>query len=225
MKKKEKGDRMKKAIIFDMDGLMIDSERVTYEEYVHKLEELGYHDFSIDLYKHCLGKNKAGICQVFLNHYGNDFPIEMLWDDVHVAIDDRLRKLVPKKPGLDELLCYLKEHDYKAIVATGSSRNRVDEILNNAGVLPYIEDAICGDEVAHGKPDPEIFLNACEKLGVAPSEALVLEDSESGILAAYRGGIDVICIPDMKYPEPEFAKKAIAIKSTLFDIITYLESL
>lgn len=223
--KEGKGDRVKKAVIFDMDGLMIDSERVTYEEYVRKLAQLGYHDFDKTIYIKCLGKNKAGICQVFLDHYGNEFPIDEVWDDVHVWIDERLRKHVPKKPGLLELLSYLQEHDYKAIVATGSTRDRVDEILKNAGVLPYIHGSICGDEVLHGKPDPEIFLNACHKAEVTPEEAIVLEDSESGILAAYQGGIDVICIPDMKYPEPAYEQKATSIKSSLFDVIEYLKSL
>lgn len=215
---------MKKAIIFDMDGLMIDSERVTYQEYVKKLHMLGHDDFTEDLYKHCLGKNKPGICKVFTDHYGDNFPMKEVWDDVHVWIDESLRNHVPKKDGLDELLQYLKTHGYKTIVATSSARVRVDEILKNAEIVDYFDDSICGDEVKHGKPDPEIFLTACQKLGVTPDEALVLEDSEAGILAAYNGRIDVICVPDMKYPEPDYASKATKIVDSLKDVIDYLES-
>jgi len=215
---------MKKAVIFDMDGLMIDSERVTYNEYVKKLHQLGHDDFTEEIYKNCLGKNKQGICQVFIDHYGEDLPIVELWDDVHVWIDESLRKHVPKKKGLDLLLKYLKEHDYKTIVATSSTRNRVDEILKNAGITEYFDDSICGDEVSKGKPNPEIFLTACEKLGVQVDEALVLEDSEAGIMAAYLGNIDVICVPDMKYPEPEFAEKVTKMVDSLEDVITYLEN-
>lgn len=216
---------MKKAVIFDMDGLMIDSERVTYEEYKRKLDLLGYHDFTEDLYKQCLGKNKQGICQVFLDHYGNDFPMQEVWDDVHIWIDERLKQQVPKKKGLDVLLLWLKQHQIKTIVATSSSRQRVDEILKNADILPYIDDSICGDEVTHGKPDPEIFLKACEKAGVSIKDAIVLEDSEAGIEAAYRGGLDVICIPDMKYPEHINQVKTTAIFSSLDDVIDYLKNL
>ncbi|RGC44129.1 HAD family hydrolase [Absiella sp. AM29-15] len=216
---------MKKAVIFDMDGLMIDSERVTYEEYKRKLDLLGYHDFTEDLYKQCLGKNKQGICQVFLDHYGNDFPMQEVWDDVHIWIDERLKQQVPKKKGLDVLLLWLKQHQIKTIVATSSSRQRVDEILKNADILPYIDDSICGDEVTHGKPDPEIFLKACEKAGVSIKDAIVLEDSEAGIEAAYRGGLDVICIPDMKYPEHIYQVKTTAIFSSLDDVIDYLKNL
>lgn len=214
---------MKKAVIFDMDGLMIDSERVTYNEYVKKLHMLGHDDFTEELYRNCLGKNKQGICQVFIDYYGNDFPMVEVWDDVHVWIDESLRSYVPKKKGLDNLLKYLKEHGYKTIVATSSTRSRVDEILNNAQITEYFDDSICGDEVSKGKPNPEIFLTACQKLGVLPSEALVLEDSEAGIKAAYDGGIDVICVPDMKYPEPEFEAMVTKIVDSLEDVIEYLQ--
>lgn len=214
---------MKKAVIFDMDGLMIDSERVTYNEYVKKLAQLGHHDFTEELYRNCLGKNKQGICQVFIDHYGQDFPMTEVWDDVHVWIDESLRQYVPKKKGLVELLEYLKANNYKTIVATSSGRARVDEILKNADLTKYFDDTICGDEVTHGKPHPEIFLTACQKLDVKPEEALVLEDSEAGILAAYDGRIDVICVPDMKYPEPQFVEKVTKIVDSLDQVIDYLK--
>jgi len=215
---------MKKAVIFDMDGLMIDSERVTYNEYVKKLAQLGHHDFTEELYRNCLGKNKQGICQVFIDHYGQDFPMTEVWDDVHVWIDESLRQYVPKKKGLVELLEYLKANNYKTIVATSSGRARVDEILKNGNLTEYFDDSICGDEVTHGKPHPEIFLTACQKLDVKPEEALVLEDSEAGILAAYDGRIDVICVPDMKYPEPQFVEKVTKIVDSLDEVIDYLKA-
>ena len=215
---------MKKAVIFDMDGLMIDSERVTYNEYVKKLAQLGHHDFTEELYRNCLGKNKQGICQVFIDHYGQDFPMDEVWDDVHVWIDESLRQYVPKKKGLVELLEYLKANNYKTIVATSSGRARVDEILKNGNLTEYFDDSICGDEVTHGKPHPEIFLTACQKLDVKPEEALVLEDSEAGILATYDGHIDVICVPDMKYPEPQFVEKVTKIVDSLDEVIDYLKA-
>ena len=215
---------MKKAVIFDMDGLMIDSERVTYNEYVKKLAQLGHHDFTEELYRNCLGKNKPGICQVFIDHYGQDFPMTEVWDDVHVWIDESLRQYVPKKKGLVELLEYLKANNYKTIVATSSGRARVDEILKNADLTKHFDDTICGDEVTHGKPHPEIFLTACQKLDVKPEVALVLEDSEAGILAAYDGRIDVICVPDMKYPEPQFVEKVTKIVDSLDEVIDYLKA-
>ncbi|MFV0394257.1 MAG: HAD family hydrolase, partial [Coprobacillaceae bacterium] len=129
---------MKKAVIFDMDGLMIDSERVTYEEYCRKLKLLGY-TFDETTYRHCLGKNKQGICQVFYDAFGDDFPMDEVWDDVHIWIDQRLEEHVPLKEGLLDLLKYLKDNNYKTIVATSSARARVDVILKNAGISEYFD--------------------------------------------------------------------------------------
>ena len=213
---------MKKAVIFDMDGLMIDSERVTYNEYVKKLAQLGHHDFTEELYRNCLGKNKQGICQVFIDHYGQDFPMDEVWDDVHVWIDESLRQYVPKKKGLVELLEYLKANNYKTIVATSSGRARVDEILKNADLTKYFDDSICGDEVTHGKPHPEIFLTACQKIDVKPEEALVLEDSFVGVEAAYRAGIPCIMIPDLLLPQHKQKEETVAIVSSLKDVISFL---
>lgn len=214
---------MKKAVIFDMDGLMIDSERVTYEEYCRKLAQLGY-SFNEKIYRKCLGKNKKGIFQVFSEHFGDDFPMDQVWDDVHVWLDERLTAHVPIKNGLIELLDFLKENGYKTIVATSSGRARVDVILKNAKIDHYFDDTICGDEVIHGKPNPEIFLTACKKLNVLPEEAIVIEDSEAGILAAHDGNIDVICIPDMKQPEEAFASKTTKIVGSLLDVIEHLNN-
>lgn len=214
---------MKKAVIFDMDGLMIDSERVTYEEYCHKLKQLNY-PFDESIYRKCLGKNKNTVYQIFMDHFGEDFPMEEVWDEVHVILDNRLASNVPIKKGLIELLEFLKEKDYKTIVATSSSRKRADYLLKNAKIAHYFDDLICGDEVTNGKPHPEIFLTACEKLGITPNEALVLEDSEAGITAAHAGNIDVICVPDMKYPDEEFASKTIKIVESLLDVIEHLNN-
>ncbi len=131
-------------------------------------------------------------------------------------------KGVPLKKGLFDLLKYLKEHDYKTIVATSSQRYRVDYIFKLAGLNLYFDDSICGDEVIRGKPDPEIFLKACQKLDVKPSETIVLEDSEAGINAAFNAAIKVICIPDLKYPEPEFAKMTYKIMNNLLEVRDFL---
>lgn len=176
---------MKKAVIFDMDGLMINSERVTFEGYQLVMRKLGL-SISEDFYKQLLGKTLPTAYQIFYNEYGDDFPMEQVLNDVHQYMADLFdQEGVPLKKGLLELLIYLKENNYKTIVATSSTRKRVDHILGLADIIKYFDDSICGDEVTHGKPHPEVFLRACEKLGVNPSDAIVLEDSEAGIQAAY----------------------------------------
>ena len=89
--------------------------------------------------------------------------------------------------------------------------------------MKYFDDSICGDEVANGKPNPEVFLKACQKLDVKPHEAIVLEDSEAGIQAACSAKIPVICIPDMKYPEDKYVSMTTQIYNSLDQVITYLD--
>lgn len=214
---------MIKAIIFDMDGLMIDSERVTYECYKKYLANLGM-EITEEFYKTLLGQTKAVCKEKFLKQYGDEFPYEDSIKTVHEMMAARfLEEGIPVKKGLLELLKYLKKNDYKTIVATSSERKRVDVILKNAGISQYFDDSICGDEVENGKPNPEVFLKACSKLGVFTEDALVIEDSEAGIKAAFDGGIKVICVPDMKYPEEEYEKKATFICNDLIGVKTYIE--
>lgn len=216
---------MIKAIIFDMDGLMIDSERVTFECYQEILKGM---DLTMDeeFYKTLLGKPLKGIYQRFYDVYGNDFPIEDVIKDVHALMAKRFEtEGVPIKTGLKSLLEYLKENNYKTIVATSSNRDRVDTILSQAQITDYFDDSICGDEVTKGKPNPEVFLKSCQKLDVNVDEAIVLEDSEAGIQASYDAGIKVICIPDMKYPEKQYEEKTFKILKDLNDVTEYLKSL
>lgn len=216
---------MIKAIIFDMDGLMIDSERVTFECYQEILKGMNL-TMDEEFYKTLLGKPLKGIYQRFYDVYGNDFPIEDVIKDVHALMAKRFEtEGVPIKTGLESLLEYLKENNYKTIVATSSNRDRVDTILSQAQITDYFDDSICGDEVTKGKPNPEVFLKSCQKLGVNVDEAIVLEDSEAGIQASYDAGIKVICIPDMKYPEKQYEEKTFKILKDLNDVTEYLKSL
>ena len=216
---------MIKAIIFDMDGLMIDSERVTFECYQERLKDMNL-TMDEEFYKTLLGKPIKGIYQRFYDVYGNDFPIENVIQDVHQLMAERFEtEGVPVKKGLVELLHYLNDNNYKTIVATSSNRDRVDKILAQAKITEFFDDSICGDEVTKGKPNPEVFLKSCQKLGVNVDEAIVLEDSEAGIQASYDANIKVICIPDMKYPEKQYEEKTFKILKDLNDVTEYLKSL
>lgn len=213
---------MIKAVIFDMDGLMVDTEKLSFEGFQYVLAKSGL-TISLNFYKKLLGKPEAGIAELIYKEYGENFDVKSTIKEIHDYMDKVFEnKGVPLKKGLLDLLNYLKEHDYKTIVATSSQRYRVDRIFKLAGLNPYFDDSICGDEVTKGKPDPEIFLKACEKLGVKPSETLVLEDSEAGINAAYSAAIKVICIPDLKYPEPKFIEMTYKIMNNLLEVRDFL---
>ena len=204
---------------------MIDSERVTFECYQERLKDMNL-TMDEEFYKTLLGKPIKGIYQRFYDVYGNDFPIENVIQDVHQLMAERFEtEGVPVKKGLVELLHYLKDNNYKTIVATSSNRDRVDKILAQAKITEFFDDSICGDEVTKGKPNPEVFLKSCQKPGVNVDEAIVLEDSEAGIQASYDANIKVICIPDMKYPEKQYEEKTFKILKDLTEVTAYLKSL
>jgi len=125
--------------------------------------------------------------------------------------------------SIKELLTWSREHQIPCCVASSTRSKFVDEFLTIAGIRGYFSFIIGGDEVTLTKPDPEIFLLACQKAKTEPSDTIVLEDSENGILAAYNGGIPVICIPDLKIPREEILAKAAAVFETANDVIPWIQ--
>ena len=211
------------AVIFDLDGLLLDTEIVAFKVY----EELGKRfsftltlpEFMEDFCGRPLRRNVA---------YCNE-RFQLPWE-LEEAVEEVLR--IEKKildegvdvmPGARELLVYLKENAYKTAVASSSARERSIRLLEQHDLVKYFDDFVFGPEVTRGKPNPDIFLKAVEKLGIEPENCLVLEDSQAGIQAAYSAGMQVICIPDLKYPTEEYVEKATAVKESLFDVISYLK--
>lgn len=215
---------MIKAVIFDMDGLMIDSEHVTFEGYIELCAKEGA-VLDEETYIKCLGKPVKGIWQVFYDAFGEDFPIPEIMKANHIRMARQFEeKGVPVKKGLRELLEYLKANGYTTVIATSSTRDRVDRILELSGLADYFDDSVCGNEVERGKPNPDIFLIAASKAGCAKEECVVLEDSEMGIEAAWRAGIPVICVPDMKYPEPAYEAKTAKVDADLLAVMEDLKN-
>lgn len=214
---------MLKAVIFDMDGLMIDSENISFLCYKELLNNYGYVLTKEDYLKDYPGKPLVASLNFIKEQYHIDFELDQAIEDFtlhekHIIKEDG----VPIKKGLKELLIYLKENQYKIAIASSSGRARILSMVNKE-ILEYFDTIVCGPEVKHGKPAPDVFLVACEKLGVRPQDALVLEDSENGILAAYQAQNKVICIPDMKYPRSEYVDKTTAVLESLDQVIDYLK--
>lgn len=206
-------------VIFDMDGLMFDTEALTKRAW----QEIGrVHDYDIskEFLLSLLGMNKKSISGEFKKSFGEDFP----FDDMYVEQGQCVGRIIEEeglgvKNGLVELLDYLTENGIKKAVATSSIRERAQKLLSIAGVLDKFDRVICGDEVTKGKPDPEIFLTVCKKLDVDPSNAIVLEDSERGLEAAVAGGIRCILIPDLVEPSEKHTKLAHSKVKDLIEVI------
>ena len=187
----------KKAVIFDMDGLMIDSERIALKTNIEVHQEYGYpldESVALDL----VGRNLANTKAYLEDYFDEGYPFDIIRKEtVKRRMDYYKENPLQMKKGLVPLLDYLKKEKIKTAVASSTRKARIIENLKEIKVLEYFVYIVGGDQIVHGKPAPDIFLDACHALKVKPQEALVLEDSKNGILAAVNGNIDVICIPDL----------------------------
>lgn len=213
------------AIIFDLDGLMIDSEVISYQLYQDLLKQYGY-SFSVEDYaQNYSGKTGVGNMKGLIERF--QLPISMEEGLEFAASREKMyfQKGVALKPGVREMLDYLKENQCKAVLATSSTKDRALGVLKQHGIAESFEEMVFGPEVERGKPNPDIFLKACEKAKESPENCLVLEDSEAGIQAAFSAHIPVICVPDMKKPGSNYEKMAQAVLPSLLEVIEYLKKL
>jgi len=186
-----------KAVVFDMDGLMFDTERVAILAWDYAGEKMGLGKTGYMVYK-TLGINVKESNQIWKKEFGNKYNEEELWKYTREFNKDFYSKnKVPVKKGLYVLLDYLKNKGYKLAVASSTSKRGVERNLKDAGVLEYFDALICGDMVEKSKPNPDIYVKACKAIGVEPNEALALEDSRNGLLSAHRAGMKVIMVPDL----------------------------
>ncbi len=214
---------MIQAAIFDMDGLLIDSERVTYEVMSEQIEEAGGM-LPKEFYVTLLGRSDLDAGRRLRERYGEDFDIASFMAEGHRRMARRYEvQGVPVKTGAEQLLRQLHADGIPCAVASSSDHDWVLKLMRSAGLDKYFSAYVCGDDVTRAKPDPEIFLTACRKLGVKPENALIFEDAETGIRAADAAGIPVICIPDLKQPAAEIAEKAHKLLPSLAAAADYLK--
>ena len=213
------------GIVFDMDGLLFDSERIVQRSWEDAGNELGIRHMGSHIY-HTLGMNVVGRNEYFLRVIGPDFPKEEFAARTRV----RFREIVeeeglPVKPGVMELLEYGKSRGYKMAVATSSRSGYAIHTLEEAGIYGYFDGAIFGDMVHRAKPDPEIYLKACEAIGARPERCIALEDAPAGIRSAYAAGMIPVMIPDLVEPDEEIKALVYRQFKTLHEVIGLLEQM
>lgn len=201
-------------VIFDMDGLMFDTERQYNAATLALMERHGI-TVNIDILFDAIGSSYFDVDR-FLVHVPQGVDAKALLDSVPEAVTQALcRDGVPVKKGLIRLLDLLRSQGIAMCVATSTPISRSGPLLKAAGVWDYFQFVITGRDVAHGKPAPDIFLAACQRAGVSPEQALVLEDSANGAFASQKAGIPYIIVPDLKQPPKAAAESALAVAKDL----------
>jgi HAD superfamily hydrolase (TIGR01509 family) len=191
------------AIIFDMDGLLFDTENLTIPFWETAAKPFGYHvppEFVLKM----VGISSARAKELLLEEYGSDFPYEKIRDAFRQIVKEEVEKNgVPKKKGVDYLLDRLDAARIPYALATSTRRETALYMLEKAGIKDRFAAVTAGDDVKNGKPNPEIFLNAAEKLKTPPSLCVGFEDSAAGLQALHAAGIRSVFIKDVTQPPEE----------------------
>jgi HAD superfamily hydrolase (TIGR01509 family) len=194
-----------RAVILDMDGLMLDTEVLSRDTGIALAAEYGV-VFDADLYRGFIGRTLDDIRSSLNELYGAEFPAVEFMARWEADMADALRTApVPLKPGLSELLAHLEAARLPRAVATSTTADKALEWLAAAGIAPRFHAIITGEQVPRGKPEPDIFLEAAARLRVPPEACLVLEDSEHGVRGAHAAGMTVVMVPDLAPPSAEAA--------------------
>ncbi|HIR92226.1 MAG TPA: HAD family phosphatase [Candidatus Egerieimonas intestinavium] len=214
---------MIRALLFDMDGLMFDTERMSEDSWQKIASQQGFL-LTPERMEQFRGSNIVRCRQLFQEWFGASVAFDQLAAQCRAQVLSRVEAQgVPLKKGLMELLEYAKDHGIPAAIATSTIRPQASRYWELAGILPYFSASVCGDEVTQGKPDPQIFLLAAQKLGVSPRECLVLEDSPNGLRAGRAGNMYVGMVPDIAPATRELREICDFVFADLSQVIPVLE--
>lgn len=190
-------------VIFDMDGLMFDTESVFVKAWDYAGEQMGIGKAGYMTLK-TLGMNIAASKEIWISEFGERYNEQQFRKYTKEFLADYYAKnQVPVKKGLHVLLTYLKENSAEMAVASSSPKWEVEKHLRDAKIYEYFTEIVCGDMIEQSKPNPEIYLKACALLNAAPKDTYALEDSKNGLLSAYRAGCKTVMIPDLWQPDEE----------------------
>ncbi len=212
-----------KAVLFDMDGVIFDSERAVLGVWREIAAQYGLEGIDA-VFVRCVGVNLRRTREIFLEAYpGLDF------EDFDRRVRARFLSLydkgrLPVKPGAREILAALRERGIRLALASSTRTEAVRRELGEADLLGFFDTVVGGDMVTRSKPDPEIFLTAAALLGAEPAQSFVIEDSFNGIRAARAGGFRPVMVPDMLPPDAEMKAKAEVILKDLFEAERYIQT-
>ena len=214
---------MIEAVLFDMDGLMFDTERMYQKAWLQAGRQMGV-PMEPEIVDRLRGRNREGCARVCREAFGEDFDFDAMRTACRALMARWIEEDgLPVKPGLYELLAELERRGIPAVLSTSTTRDSAWGHLQRAKVDRYFLGAVCGDEVSHSKPDPEVFLKAAALAGRDPARCMVLEDSPAGVRAGAAAGCFTVMVPDLTGPDEELKKLADEILPGLRDVIPLLD--
>jgi len=210
-----------KAVLFDMDGLLIDSERQFFKSFLQTCAEFDLSNMEQVFYD-CIGLRSADsavVLQKALGHLVDLAAFNAAWDD---RAEQQRSKNIPLKSGAQELLSLLQDAGIPRVVATSTSTSKAMHHLQKAGIYDLVTHVVGGDQVSLGKPEPEIYLKAAATAGFDAQDCAAFEDSDPGTLAAVRSGATTVQVPDLKPP----SQKTLALGHVVaHDLLTGAEKI
>ena len=214
---------MIKAIVFDMDGVIFDTENLFIGCWKSLAEEIQIEDLETVLRK-CIGTNEQKTREIMIAHYGDQFDFDHYRERVREIFTHTVETQgMPLKKGVYELLDFLKAKGYRIGLASSTRVETIRRELRSVGLEDYFEVIIGGNMVTHSKPHPEIYRLACEKLGIHPEEAIAIEDSLNGIRSAYDAGLKPIMVPDLIQPTKEIQPLLYQKFNDLLEVKNFIE--
>ncbi|MCR5829473.1 MAG: HAD family phosphatase [Lachnospiraceae bacterium] len=213
---------MQKTVIFDMDGVLLDSEALDHKCWYEIADENELKEID-DVFFKTIGRTEDACIRLLKNKYGEDFDGAWFRQATLDRFDEKAeRDGMPVKPYAAECLKGLKNSGYRLALASSTNIDRVRRQLTETHLIEYFDEVIGGGMFKKSKPDPEVFLLACSKLGAVPSETYVIEDSYNGIRAAHAGGMLPIMVPDLVQPDDEIKPLCHKVMKDLREVLEYL---
>ncbi|WP_432720860.1 HAD family phosphatase [Jeongeupia wiesaeckerbachi] len=210
-----------RGAIFDMDGLLLDTERIACQAWQHAADELGL-SIAEPIVLGMVGMHSSKVHAYLSSELGSDFPIDAIRTATHRHYLQLTDAPIPHKPGVLELFEWFRSRGVPIAVATSTRRSIAEHHLKAAGLWSYLSASRCGDEIEHPKPAPDIYLAAASALGVAAHDCFAFEDSNFGVKAAHSAGCRVAMIPDLRQPDAHTQSLKVPVLDSLHDALSWV---
>ena len=208
-----------KAAIFDLDGTLIDTEKIYQKLWPLAVKEMGYDGFTNERYLSQRSLGRPYSVARFKEWFGEDFDYDHARTIRKKLFDEYISQHgIQQKPGVTELMEYLHSKGIVTAIATATDIERATEYLKLTGLYGYFDKIISATMVDEGKPSPKVYQYACSQLGFAPNECIAVEDAPNGIISAYRAGLKGIMVPDLTKPDEEIENMLYRCVDSLADI-------